>query len=91
LRKRVTAAGFEIHHLTYFNSFLLPVAMAKRAVARILNSKGASDLEIPAMPLNAVLRGIFRFERHILPHTGFPFGLSLLCLARNSGNAATPA
>lgn len=91
LRDRVTAAGFDIHHLTYFNSFLLPVAVAKRAVARILNSKAASDLEIPAEPLNAVLRGIFSVERHILRHTGFPFGLSLLCLARKRGNGTSLA
>jgi SAM-dependent methyltransferase len=91
LRDRVTTAGFEIHHLTYFNSFLLPVALAKRAIARIMNTKGASDLEIPAGLLNAPLRGIFSFERYILPQTGFPFGLSLLCLASNRGNAATRA
>jgi 2-polyprenyl-3-methyl-5-hydroxy-6-metoxy-1,4-benzoquinol methylase len=90
LRDRVLAAGFTIEHLTYFNSFLLPVAVGKRVLARITKARTASDLEIPPAPLNTLLHHVFEFERHILPGPGFPFGLSLLCLARNSRVPVSP-
>lgn len=85
LRAVVAAAGFEIEHLTFFNTFLFPVALAKRLVARLTGSDKANDLEIPPAPLNVALRNIFALESHILPHVSLPFGLSLLCLARRRG------
>ncbi len=85
LRRVVEDAGFTIGHLTFFNSFLFPVAWAKRAAARLAGSDKANDLEIPIGPLNAALRGVFRTEGRILPHSSLPIGLSLLCLARKRG------
>jgi SAM-dependent methyltransferase len=82
LKSLVEAAGFQIDHLSYFNCFLLPVAIGKRMLAKLLRTKEASDLEIPAAPVNAVLRRVFEFERHILPSASLPFGLSLICLGR---------
>ncbi len=82
LRSMVEAAGFQIDHLSYFNCFLLPVAIGKRSLAKLLHTKEASDLELPAAPVNAVLRRLFGFERHILPTASLPFGLSLICLGR---------
>jgi len=82
LKAVVEAAGFRIDHLTYFNCFLLPVAVGKRSLAKLLRTEEASDLDLPAAPVNAVLRRIFAFERYLLPSASLPFGLSLLCLGR---------
>lgn len=82
LRALVEGAGFTVEHLSFFNTFLFPVAWVKRIAARLTRSEEANDLDIPPPLLNAALRGVFRVERHILPHASLPFGLSLLCLAR---------
>jgi len=86
LRALVERAGFTVEHLSFFNTFLFPVAWMKRIAARLSGSEKANDLEIPPPPLNAALRGVFRIERHILPRASLPIGLSLLCLARKGGN-----
>jgi SAM-dependent methyltransferase len=87
LRRLVEHAGFAVEHLTFFNSFLFPVAWAKRLAARTTGSEKANDLDIPPRPLNALLRGVFRAERGLLLRATLPVGLSLLCLARKNGAA----
>lgn len=86
LRALVEGAGFTIEQLSFFNTFLFPVAWMKRVAARLSGSDRANDLAIPPPPLNAALRTVFRIERHILPRASLPFGLSLLCLARKGGS-----
>jgi len=87
LRRVVEGAGFRVEHLSFFNTLLFPVAWAKRLAARATGSEKANDLDIPPRPLNAILRGVFRAERGLLPHATLPVGLSLLCLARKSGES----
>ncbi len=74
-------AGFEIAHISYFNTFLFPVAVMRRFFARFHGSEATSDLEIPGSALNSALRSVFELEGGILAHASLPFGLSLLCLA----------
>jgi SAM-dependent methyltransferase len=81
LRRTVTGSGFSITHLTFFNSFLFPVAWAKRIGARVTGSDRANDLEVPGSAVNATLRAVFALERVVLSRGSFPIGLSLLCLA----------
>lgn len=81
LRRVVADAGFAIDHLSFFNTLLFPVALARRTMSRITRSRRANDLEIPRAPVNAGLRALFTAERSVLPGGSFPFGLSLLCLA----------
>ena len=82
----VEAAGFQIAHITFLNAFLFPAAVAKRALARLLRSGEADDLEIPGHGLNTVLRRVFELEGGILARASLPFGLSLLCLAKKRGD-----
>jgi SAM-dependent methyltransferase len=82
LRTLVLEAGYQIEQLTFFNTLLFPVAVTTRWLAKLAGRHDATDLEIPAAPVNALLRKIFELESHILPHVSLPVGLSLLCLAR---------
>ncbi|HTK82426.1 MAG TPA: class I SAM-dependent methyltransferase [Bacteroidota bacterium] len=82
LRAVVEQSGFQIEYMTYFNFFLFPVAYVRRTVARITGAAEASDMEIPSKPVNSILRGVFEFEKYLVPWLKFPFGLSLLCVAR---------
>jgi SAM-dependent methyltransferase len=82
LRAAVEAAGFEAEYMTYFNFFLLPVALVRRTLARLAGGDRGEDLEMPPRPVNAILRVIFESEKWLLPGVKFPFGLSLLCVGR---------
>lgn len=75
-------SGLEIARLTYFNSFLFPVAATVRLAERagLIESSGADRL--PPEGLNSLLGGIFGSEARFLRWMSPPFGLSLLVIAR---------
>ncbi|MBM2840010.1 MAG: hypothetical protein HW412_538 [Bacteroidetes bacterium] len=81
LRTVVSNAGFDVHHLTYFNTLLFPLALMSRILARLAHTQEADDFRIPARPINTLLHRIFRLEQYILPYASLPFGLSVLCWA----------
>ncbi len=84
LAARLALAGFEIRKLTYYNTLLFPPIAALRLLrhgARRRGGAGADLGEVPA-PLNALLRGIMAAERRWLRIGRFPFGVSVLALAR---------
>ena len=80
LVKKIKKAGFKIEYLTYFNTFLfLP-----EAVFRFLKigGKSGSDLFKFGKFFNFILSLIFSSELFFLKITPFPFGLSILCVAK---------
>ncbi len=81
LKSVVNDAGFHIEHITYFNTFLFPLAAARRLVARLTGTREASDFIVPGEAVNTMLRGVFSAEQYLLPFLCFPFGLSVLCWA----------
>lgn len=80
----VEAAGFTIEYISYFNFFLFPIAWLRRKLSRITGSSDANDMDVPAKPVNAILRSIFEFEKYLVPRLKFPYGLSLMCVARKN-------
>lgn len=72
-------AGLRVESIGYFNSLLFPLAMATRTAHRLLGRKGALDAQ-PSPPVNAVLRRVFGWERHLLGRVRFPIGLSLYAI-----------
>ncbi|MES3032386.1 MAG: class I SAM-dependent methyltransferase [Gemmatimonadota bacterium] len=84
LRDHLTSAGFVVEYLSYFNSLLLPLAIAQRIKERV----AGYDLEaMPGGGMNGLLHRIWRIERRWIPTRVAPFGLSLIAIARR----ATPA
>ena len=79
-------AGWRAERITYFNSLLLPVAIAARAFerARPADSQTSPDLWIPPAPLNRLLEQPLHLEAAIIGHDGnaLPAGLSLLAVLR---------
>jgi SAM-dependent methyltransferase len=83
LRAAMEAGGFEIEHLTYFNTFLFPVIAAIRLLGKLLpQARDKDELDLPSPIVNQVLEGIFASERHIIQKIRLPFGVSLLAIAR---------
>ncbi len=82
LKQVVTQAGFEVERATYVNiSFFAPILLG-RLLMRATGFRPASENNLTIGFLNGVLGKIFGAERLALRHTGFPFGVSIICVAR---------
>ncbi len=77
-------AGFKVLRCGYYNFFLFPVALAVRLIRKIFPAaeNSASDVVLPPAPLNALLTAVFGAEAALLSRFTFPFGLSVLAVAR---------
>jgi SAM-dependent methyltransferase len=85
LRRRVEDSGFQVTAASYFQFFLFIPVLFLRLLERRRKGKDrvpVSDLKSVNRTLNKVLFQIFRVEAGLLPHIRFPFGSSLLLLAR---------
>lgn len=92
LRRALDDAGLEPVKLTFYNSLLFPIAAVKKLMDRKKEQAtiDAVTLDQPPRLLNAALRTVFASERLLLGNGGFPFGVSLLAVARpKRGGAAT--
>ena len=78
----LSAAGFRLTRLGYFNSLLFLPTLGVRLLERVLPqlTKRIEYQEEPSR-LNALLTRIFRLEVALLRHTTLPFGTSVCCLA----------
>lgn len=83
-KRLISNAGFQIQFATYFNSFLFPVALAKRFIDKLFNleKKNEYAIEIVPKPINTIFTKIFEFEKTFFPKVSFPFGLSILLIAK---------
>lgn len=85
LASKLRQAGFLVERISYANCLLFPLAMAKRLTER--DGQASSDVQ-PAGPLaNRVLKGVLAAEALWLRRLSFPFGLSLVALARKPREA----
>jgi SAM-dependent methyltransferase len=82
LKKVVTEAGFEVERATYVNiTFFAPILLG-RLLMRATGFRPASENNITIGFLNGVLGKILGAESLALRHFGFPFGVSIICVAR---------
>lgn len=79
---RLTAAGFEVQRISYFNTLLFPPIAAVRLLGRLRSRGSAIDLKPHVGPFNGMLTAIFAAERHVLRTGSFPFGVSLIAVVR---------
>lgn len=81
LSKAAHNAGLEVVSCNYFNSFLLPVAIAMRAAKKLVGSTAPDDV-MPSGAMNKLLYKVFSFERHLLGRLPLPAGLSVMAILR---------
>jgi SAM-dependent methyltransferase len=80
LRRRVEQAGFRIQRLGFFNfMFFFPILLVRLAFRALHRTE--SDFRVPSAGMNAFFLRIFAAERFIVTRGGFPFGVSLFCVA----------
>ena len=82
IRNKLEGVGFDVVKSSYFNFFLfLPIFIARRVI-QLLGLKIRSENEVNFPLLNFFLKMIFSLEVHLLKYVSFPFGVSILCIAR---------
>lgn len=102
LGRRLRESGFKVLRVSHFNTFLMPLAVAARALrlrdgnrpppASTCERIGALqdlDLRIPSGPLNELLARIFGAEVGWVSGPGLPTGVSLMAVARKAGPGGT--
>src|SRR2546423_984192 len=83
LKRLVETVGFETRRATYANSLLFWAAVPHRWLSRLKGS-GESDVK-PASPLmNRLFGGALSMESKIVRRLAFPFGLSVIVVARKA-------
>lgn len=79
------SAGWRCERTSHFNSLLLPMAIALRALDRInpKTTKSSLDLWVPPSPMNCALRQPLHLEAALIGRgRSIPAGLSLLAVFR---------
>jgi SAM-dependent methyltransferase len=86
LLQAAAATGWHCERITYFNSLLLPVAIAMRTLERVrpADAESSPDLWVPPAPLNRLLQQPMNLEAAFIGRNGhsLPAGLSLLAVFR---------
>jgi SAM-dependent methyltransferase len=83
LRKLLEGTGFRVVKLSYYNAWLFPpVALVRLVRMLIPGGEAGADEALPPGWLNGMLERLFASERHVLRYARFPFGVSLLAVAR---------
>ncbi len=77
---KLQEAGFRVERVSYANFLLFPLALAKRVMER--NRRPISDVQPTRRSVNTLLAGVLAAEAFWLGKHSFPFGLSLMALAR---------
>ena len=79
LGKVAAAAGLRVNMMSHFNSLLFPLAAAARIAGKLTGRQEADDAQPPA-PLNALFKGVFGLERHLVGRVPLPAGVSLVAV-----------
>lgn len=92
LRRVLEEAGFSIERLSYFNTWLFPMAATVRLLRR-LRDRGrpptpASDFTMPSPLVNRLLEEVFASEATVLRLGPLPIGVSILAVCRKPSGAA---
>ncbi len=80
----VEQAGLSLSLLSYFNTFLFPLALLGRLSENLLGSTKDRTLDIPPSFVNSLLGYIFSMEKFLLGRVPLPFGLSIVALAKKA-------
>lgn len=88
MRNKLEEAGFEILKISYYNTFLFPIAAPVRLLKKTIlkNTAPVSDFAATAGPLDKIFEIVFASERHWLKRFNFPFGFSLIFVASKKKN-----
>ena len=80
---KLQQAGFEIQKASYINFFLFPLAAAKRLLERVYAPRNVLDKTFHSHKIvNAFFEKVLFLEAILISHLRFPYGLSVICVAK---------
>lgn len=80
--ERIEKAGYKVERATYANwTFFAPI-LAGRVIIKVTGLKPASENNINVSALNGFFGKLFSAERFWLKNLNFPFGVSIVVVAR---------
>jgi SAM-dependent methyltransferase len=84
LSRKIEGAGLLVERVTYLNAVLFPIQVLARLRRRRESVDGNVHSDLSPLPhaLNSALARLFEAEMRAAPHVRFPYGLSLLVVAR---------
>jgi len=82
LISKLDETGYRVAKVSYFNTFLLPLAAGARMIDKLAGRESASGTSVPGRLVNSILHNIFSFERFFLGWMSFPFGVSIVARFR---------
>ena len=81
-KRRLQQAGFAVERAGYVNTFLFPLAAAKRLSEPVFRSQHASDLTLNYGRLQRLFEAVLSSESLLTKLVRLPFGLTVLAVAR---------
>jgi SAM-dependent methyltransferase len=86
LSRKIKRAGLVVERVTYLNAILFPMEVIARLWRRGESVDGNAHSDLTPLPraLNSALARLFEAEMRAAPHLRFPYGLSLLVVARKA-------
>lgn len=81
IKELLNDCSFDVRFISYFNFFLFLPALLKRLVDKS-NEDKIEPVEPVSNVMNKILQTIFMSEKFLLPLIRFPFGLSILAIAK---------
>lgn len=82
--ERMEKAGYTVERATYANlTFFAPI-FAGRLLMRLTGVKPESENNVNVSALNGFFGKIFSSEKHFLRHVNFPFGVSIVVVAKKA-------
>jgi SAM-dependent methyltransferase len=93
LKSRLEISKLHVMKLSYFNSLLFPLIAAIRILRRPeVRGRGPSELKSDFTmtrpgPMNEVLARLFSLESVLINKIDFPFGVSILAVAKKNGSS----
>jgi SAM-dependent methyltransferase len=89
VRAKMAETGFSLLKLSYYNTLLFPPIAATRAFRRLFPAaevENRSDFSLPYHGgINTILTSLFTLEARLLRSMNFPFGVSLVGVAKKLG------
>ncbi len=82
LRYLLNQSGFSLEKISYYNFLLSPIAFIERLLIKVISISTTHSLKLPIKPLNNFFYFLFNAEYSLLKYLDFPFGLSIIAIAR---------
>ncbi len=84
LKEVIETNGWKVQYISYFNTFLFPLALLDRLKDKVLKPSNSIELKMPNKYLYIFLEKIFSLETAIVGRFQFPFGLSIIVIAKKT-------